>query len=458
MTEFNIKKAEKRSGYFLTLIAVVTVILYFDIVNHYWFIKLSGGFLIKIWIPPLLLFLFVLIRMMVKKENIFSISKINLFLLFYAISGIVAMLLNEPLNFAIKYYLIMIAPVWFYVVISETIRDNKDIELLIKVLFFCGLGFCLQTISYGLQSKESSLVQEEFVSSAGNAISFGGDPIFRVKDEGTEGTYTTLSRGVLNVEHSNYCGMLTPLFLFGIMYYMRSKGKDKFIYLGGSFLMLSQIIDTNSRSGIATVLVGIFILFWCLYRYEKTERVKIVIMLTLGVTAVVVYLIAFSKWMLFIRFLGFFTMVELPPFLREYQYLLQFSDAVDPHIATMGESFNTFLASPLFGSGFVFKGEEDQELNRYLFILASAGVFTFISYVLFFGGLIVSTRKTMLNFKPLKSHELNYGYLFFAFGIAFLFKLNNQGQELFYYWIVFALASAWIRNCKREQFAIRRIL
>jgi len=454
MTAFKIKKVEKRSGYILSLIAGITVLLYFDIVNHYWFLKLLGGFLIKIWVPPLLLFLYVLIRRMIRKENIFKIRIINLSLVVYAIAGIIAMLLNEPLYSAIKYYLIMIAPVWFYVVISETVRDNKDIELLIKVLFFCGLVLSLQTFYYNSQLKGSSLLEEEITSSAGNTIGFGGDTTFKIKDEGT---YTVLSRGVLNVEHSNYCGMLTPLILFGIMYYISSKGKDKFIYLGGSFLMLFQIIDTMSRAGIATVLVGIIILSWCLYRYEKTKRVKIVVMLTIVVTAGVVYLVAFSNLILIIRFITLFNMFDLPLFLQDYLEIIQHSQVIDPHIATMSESFNTFLSSPFFGSGFDFK-EGAQELNRYLFILASAGVFTFISYVLFFLVLTVSVRKAMLSFRLLKSYELNYGYLFFAAGIAFLFKFNNQGQELFYYWIVFALASAWIRNCKREQTAIRRIV
>jgi len=443
--------SRKRISPYFILINGVAILLYFDIVNHYWFVKLLGGYLIRIWVPPFLLFLFVLIQMMVKGANIFSMRPINVPLFFYALFGLAAMLFNESLFGAIKYYLIMIAPVWFYAVLTDGLKDNMDVARMMKVLFFCGFLFCIQTAYYRIQSAETPIPEQDIVISAGNVIGFGGVTPAKVKKGES---FVEHSRGILNVEHGNYCGMLTPLVLFGLMSFVCSRGRTRFFYLVVSFLMLAQIIDTMSRVGMVTVAVGIFILGWYIFQYKKRERLKIIITLSFIITAAIAYLIAFDKMAAVIRFLDLVPMFELPSFLREYKGLLPHVDVVDPHIATMGESFKTFLASPLFGSGFVFKGEGTQELNRYLFILASAGIFTFISYILFFWGLIVSIRKTMLNFRPLKSYELNYGYLFFAFGIAFLLKFSNQGQELFYYWIIFAIASAWVRNTKNERLIV----
>ena len=62
--------SRKRISPYFILINGVAILLYFDIVNHYWFVKLLGGYLIRIWVPPFLLFLFVLIQMMVKGANI----------------------------------------------------------------------------------------------------------------------------------------------------------------------------------------------------------------------------------------------------------------------------------------------------------------------------------------------------------------------------------------------------
>lgn len=49
-------------------------------------------------------------------------------------------------------------------------------------------------------------------------------------------------------------------------------------------------------------------------------------------------------------------------------------------------------------------------------------------------------------FFPAKTGEINYGYFFAACTIMYLVKMLNQAGETFYYWIVFALSSAWIRN------------
>lgn len=429
--------------YFIIL-AGVTILLYFDVVNHFWFLKLFGGFLIKIWLPPFLLFLYVLSTMTARKENIFILRTINLPLVGYAFFGLVSMLLNDSLFGAIKYWLIMIAPVWFYAVLTDGLKENRDIIRILKVLFFCGFLFCVQTAYYRIQSIDSSIEEQEIVTSAGNVISFGGVPSVKVKGEGG---FVEYSRGVLNVEHGNYCGMLAPLSLFGMMSFLYARGKVRYVYLLVSILMLAQIIDTMSRTGMVTTAIGLCGMFLLIYCNDKNKR-KMVLTLAGGMAlASLTYIIASNKVFILLRFLTIFNMFELPQFLAEPLSAIVHHDAIDPHLATMGESIRAFLSSPLFGTGYLIR-EDGQELNRYLVILSTAGIFTFITYMMFFLGLICLLYRTMRSFSANDTDGANYGYLFFASGVMYFFKLMNQGLELHYYWIMMALASAWARNTK----------
>lgn len=440
---------EKRRGVVTTyffILAGVTILLYFDVVNHFWFLNLLGGFLIKIWLPPFLLFLYVLCKMIARQENILSIRSINLPLLGYAFFGLVAMFLNDSLRGAIKYSLIMIAPVWFYVALTDGLKENRDVIRILKVLFFCGFLFCIQTAYYRIQSIDHPLEEQEIVTSAGNVIGFGGVTAeIKVKEDGGAVEH---SRGVLNVEHGNYCGMLAPLSLFGIMSFIYTRRWVRFAYLCASVLMLAQIIDTMSRVGMMTAAIGISIMFLLIYRNDKNKRKMLLALAGSMVLAGLTYIFAFNKAFILLRFLTIFNMFELPQFLSEPLSNIVHHDVIDPHVATMIESIQAFLSSPLFGAGYIVR-EGLQELNRYLFILSSAGIFTFISYMMFFFGLLYLLYRTMNSCTAKDTDGMNYGYLFFASAVMFLFKFFNQGQELFYYWIIIALASAWARNTRR---------
>jgi hypothetical protein len=389
-----------------------------------------------------------MIMMMIRRDNIFRIRSVNFALFLYAFFGLLAMLINESLPMAIKYYLIMIGPVWFYAVLSDGLKNNKNVERILKILFFCGLLFCLQTFYFHIRSERSLIEEQSIITSAGNVISFGSPATVFVK-EGEE--YVKRSRGVLNVEQGNYCGMLAPLVLFGLIFFIYSRRKSRFIYLAGSLLMSAQIIDTMSRSGIATLIIGLAVLSWYLFHYERKWRIQLVVLVLALVASCIVYITVFDKMFIIIRFLHILNnMFELPSFLQEYLVIIQHSDKTDPHVVAMADGMKIILANPFFGAGYILD-EAIQVHNRYLFILASSGIYTLIAYLLFILGLFVSIRKTMLNYKPLAWNNINYVYLFLAVTIAFLFKLFNQGQELYYYWIIFALASAWIRNIKREK-------
>jgi len=56
--------------------------LYFELPNQVWFLSLLGGYLIKIWVPPLLLFLFVFIMKFKSGKPLFEVNLLNASLFF----------------------------------------------------------------------------------------------------------------------------------------------------------------------------------------------------------------------------------------------------------------------------------------------------------------------------------------------------------------------------------------
>src|SRR3972149_4971640 len=86
-------------------LSAVTVFLYFELMTQVWFLGLLGGYLIKVWVPPLLLFFYILTKKMIIGEDFRKIKFATLILALYAIFGFIAMLTSEEsLYLAIQYY------------------------------------------------------------------------------------------------------------------------------------------------------------------------------------------------------------------------------------------------------------------------------------------------------------------------------------------------------------------
>ena len=247
--------------------------------------------------------------------------------------------------------------------------------------------------------------------------------------------------------------MIGPSILFSILFFLQSKKKIKYLYLAIGSFALYQTTNVMSRTALFSLIVGIGVLLYTLYRNEKKMRTKIVIISFCLVTISAFYIILYKMVLVrrFLQTLGFLEMGDLTAYLESYGLGVSSIEYADLHILSVIESLNAFCQSPLLGAGYVFTEQVINEHNRYLFILVSSGLLTLIPYILFFLVLISSIREVMINFSRLELHKINYGYIFFACGIMFIFKLLDEGMEAFYYWIIFSLASALIRNCKREQ-------
>jgi len=425
-------------------VAALLLFLYFELPNQVWFLSLLGGYLIKIWVPPLLLFLFVFIMKFKAGKPLFEVNLLNASLFFYCLFGLVAMLLNESsLYFAFKYYLIMVAPVWCYFVVYECFRDNRDIARILHILLFCTILVSLYSVYLGwltVHSPESIL--REIRTSQGNIVGIGG--IAYYAEKGT----IEYSRGFSIYEHGKYCAFLSFFIFFSALYYLKSKKKWRYVYLTISVFFLYQIIHSLARVGIVSFLAGYVVLLFCLYHFREVDRRKL-LFFSLGSGVVFLAIVAGNVIVVrrFLQLLNVLDIGVLNQYLEAFDiYSFSSVQFADPHIQSSRDSIKAISEHPLLGKGFAFAEHTVREHNRYLFILVSAGLLTLAPYTVFF---IVQSAQAIRRanvFFPANERGINYGHFFAACAVMYVLKLLNQAGEIFYYWIVFALSAAWIRN------------
>ncbi len=453
-SQLSLDNAGRMSRLHFIFVAAVTIFLYFELMTQIWFVKLLGGYLVKVWLPPFILFIYLFSKMMLRGKSTLRLDFLNSMLLFYSVFGLISMLINEEtLHLAIKYYLVMIAPIWFYAFIIDSFKDNRDIELMIKVLFWSCILLSIYTYSLQKQylTSPSGTTVEEITTSAGNILELNRPTLY-----GT--TEIEFQRAVVGYEMGKYCGMLAPAVLFGILLFLKLPNRTKYIYIVLSFIMLFQIVNTISRAGLVSTFIGIGFLISLLYIHERNIRIKIVLFssLTFGLTFIY-FLSRNGINLIFIRLAEILSRLGVDRFndyldAHGFSGFVAGSSYIDPHIFSIGESLKAFIENPFLGNGYTFSEQYLWEHNRYLFILTSSGLLTIVPYILFLMGLIFLVRRAMLHGKSCKATGINYIYLLYACNIIFLFKLLNEGMETFFYWIFFALATAWIRNIKREGF------
>ncbi len=436
----------KMSAVAFAVMASAIVLLYTEAITQVWFLQLCGGYQVRSW----LLALFLLIITLVDRPRTKPIpaDKNYLLLSVYALFALIAMFFNESSWWlAIKYWLIMVAPAWLYIVIVENFRDNRDIGKMVKIIFFACFIFSVYTHCYDLYYRSNpDGITRAVTTNFGNMVQ---------RSEAWFGVgKTEHSRGLMTVENSKYCGMLGPAILFGLFYFFCRKQKYRYIWMVPSFFMLYVCLNTLSRAGIITVFAGLAVLILCLFYYERSRRKEI------GIFSFVMLLA--GSWVIFkyqpnaflrtIQLLNVFHLRRIDEYLARHDVLI-FSGAAyaDPHLVSVQASWQAFLAHPFLGSGFTAITTYPDEHNRYLFILASAGLLTFIPYVLFLLKTVWSSAKAVSVYARRTGMEFKYLYFLHACNFMFLVKLTNEGMETFFYWIFFALATAWIRNLAVDQ-------
>jgi len=444
----------------LGALLILTICLnYFEVYNHYWFIKLAAGYVIKIWILPVLLFCFLLFKELLAKGYSFplkAVSGVNLFIFFYVLFGFISLTVHEQPYYIGKYGLIMFAPLTLYVVIIDFFRDSRALGNALKWLFISGVIYSLVATVYF-----------NFVPSD----EWNNDAI-KVRYMLTDVTDTRALKEFKNIHgfgYGNYAVretlpgiaepafgvMLAPLILIGFYYAMNSSGLLKFFYFVSSFFMFYTLTNTLARSSFVAFMIGLVLFLWLI-----REKKKDVLIILLAITTILLT----NKPMQyrFIQLIGAVVQeaVKKPPVVQEavkkMEKKVYFSN--DGHIDSIFETYKNFKKAPFLGNGISYmesKYKDNRwyaEHNRYLYMLSTAGLLTVIPYAGFILSLILISLKTLINKLRTnkKLSDIGSGLVLCPSVLLFAIQINNAGMETYYYWIFFGLAAAWIRNSKSE--------
>ncbi len=441
-------------------IIIVILIIYFETFYHYWFLKLLGGYNIKVWLLPFGLFFFFLFRKMIQGSLNFpnkKISYLNFLIIIYVLSGFGALLVHETLWNIGKYSLLMFTPVMLYMSIIYGIRDNKDIERILKLLLVVGLIYAAYTayLFYYVGPNEWRLepIKRTFMFSDTTVV-FDPNKIADFYMGGNQGRIIRSS--LPGIDQPKFGGMLAPLVLVGFYFAINSKGCLRIFYYTSALFLIFTIMSTLARSSILALFVGITLFFLAvrkkltglLFGISICGLTAVILIFTEGAIDRIIHLLGS------IDFLGQTELINKLATKRGIEF------TEDGHITSYFEGIKVFKDAPLHGIlGMGIQNFEDifsnnrwgVPHNRYMYLLDTVGLMTLIPYIGFIIALIFVVRRTFLNRLKTHYYSCNLGLIFYPSIVLLAIKLNNEGMETYYYWIFFGLAVAWIRNLAYEE-------
>lgn len=427
------------------IVSLVLMSLYFEVVWQVWFLQLLGGYLVKVWILPLALLAWVLIAREKLDLNVgmFLLSSLGL----YSVFALLSLYVNETIYFALKWYLIMIAPLWAFVVIVTKFRSNVDIRRFLLVLLICGTAqAAYSTYSFNAWVGSGEAQRSEIVTNMGNTMGGGEGAKFSVTADAP-----TVRFGDVSFEMGKFAAMLFPVAVLSLCYPLNKRLYMRLWGFGLALAILYLIVATNSR---AAVLASIVAMSSLLYYQTRMGFVRKRILLFMAPAVLFVLVSSIPTWLRVLQGLTFFDLDVRVPLVGDLmaQYGVRRWD--DAHLTSMSDSLQYLSKNYLLGAGysevlyadFVYGSEH----NRVLFILASTGLLTAVPYVMFVGGILVQNWRCMWQAYRNNLQEAQLGLVLFTCNLMFILKLIGEGMEAFYYWIFFALTAAWIRNCRRD--------
>lgn len=442
---------EHKNRYSLAMLLTTAVIIfnYFETANIFLIIKLLGGYMIRVWVPPLLLLYVILIqKLMLGRLDIpaRNIKGLNILLVMYIFFGYLSMIANGLTPFYIaQSALIMFMPLSLYVVIIDNFRKNSYIESILKIFFAIGMVLSLYSIYvfYFIGFDAINLNPIEIETRVG-VIGPTGTDVFVPKD--AESTYR---HTLIGLSPDRFSGIISVLVLVGFYHAITSTGLVKYFYYTASTIMIFVIIGTMSKSGVVSLFVGIMMFLWCMRKKIQKRFMIVIVGIIMGILIYNEYSIIRLIILLDSMWTFFFDSEFFRGLLLKYVHSY---GGVETHVESFEYGFRFFMEAPIWGHGIpnieeVFKFIRQFSIhNRYLYILISAGVVTLIPYIGFIATLIVIARKTLLDGIKANSAINNIGFVLYPGCILFMVKLLNEGMETYYYWIFFGLTAAWIRN------------
>lgn len=428
-----------------TVVCLVSLFLYFEVQWQEWFLWLLRGYLVKVWLPPLALLFWVLIE----REKLDLHVGVFLFsnLALYSVFALLSLYVNETTYFAFKWYLIMIAPVWSFVVIVTKFRSNVDIRRFLRVLLICGVAqAAYSTYSFNAWIGSGQSQRPEIVTNQGNTIGGGEGAKFSV----TAGT-PTARFGDVSFEQGKFAALLFPLAVLGLCYAGNGSFRTRLLGFGLALAILYLTVATNSRAAVIASIVAMSSL---LYYQAKLGFVRKKIWLLMAPAVLLVLVSNLPTWLRLLQGLTYFDVDARLPLVGDLMAQYGVARWDDTHLTSIGDSLRYLSRNYLLGAGYsevLFSNPEyGSEHNRVVFILASTGLLTAGPYVAFVSGLLVQNWRCMWQAYPNNRQEAQLGLVLFTCNLMFIIKLVGEGYETFYYWTFFALTAAWMRNCRRD--------
>lgn len=441
----------------LCLTAGIVVFNYFEIHHNLWFLQLLDGYVIKMWLPPVLLFLCLLTAGRKKMWGRLFTGRVRYMhgiLLLYVFFGTLSLVINEDPYSVGKYGLIMFAPLTLYAAVLAICDDRRRIETLLVTLFWTGVVlsfyvFYLYDVA-GLDSWRDRTVPMTYMWS-----SHAED--FRLSLNYHQGrNYFAYSRTLKFIAEPAFASMLAPLVLFGFQAASGPGARLRGLYYLPAAFLFYTLLNTACRAAFIAFMVALPVFLW-LARKRKPH-----VLVILAIVATLTFSNGFMQYRMLqlggtvLNKVGEYVDLPVPDkWIDELQRTIErrVEVHIDGHVESVPKTWNDIQTAPLTGNGpsallAKYRGDATgwgTEHNRYLYIAAAAGLLTAAPYTLFIATLIVLSLLALKKQAGTDTDRLDIGSLLTAAVIFFFIQLNNCGLERYYYWVFFALTAAWVK-------------
>ena len=437
-------------------IIILCLIMYFDTLDQYWFIKMLDGYVIKIWLPPVLMFSAFYCRRLVQgrlKYPVRNTTPLTMMIGAYIFAGSLSLLFHETPYYIGKYGLMMFAPFTLYFVIVYGFRDNRNIESLVKLLFVFGVIYSLFSLFLfyyvGAEAWQIETIQKKFMLSDSTAAFNPNTHATFYSDKLKE---YIIRVGPPGIDEPKFGAMLGPLVLAGIYYAMNSTHRIyRVLYSAGAILLTISVFATLARSSIGALFAGLL----CFFLIQKNKISGIATGLLVFILVVVIMISVPGALDRILQLMGNFSFLAEMEMVDELIKDREVYMRVDGHVESYGVGFRLLRDAPFGGLLGIGMTEFDNIFgpgnrftvphSRYMKILDTAGSLALIPYIGFIVLLMyISWRTIKEEDKLINGNDL--GRVLLSAVVLLAVRLNNQGMESYYYWIFFGLMAAWIRN------------
>ncbi len=460
----NIRRLFKEPGIILLLYLVV-VLSYYTVFEQYWFLKLTNGYLIKVWIPNLLIISVVFIKYEVidkRHRPPFTIKRdyaypLYVILFVLAVWDLIALYgHNQGAWYIGKYGLVSFSPVLLCVAIIILARNDMIIQRILFLIFLFGI---VNVLDVELRYLSGDDYTDPLTMSTGLQIGGYGESS-KISLSNAE---DLIRHGKVAIGVNTYASWLMALPIVG--YYFGKKSSNYilkcFYYLSAIFIFYA-VLAAMTRAAILALFAGMIVFFFLdIFRSSKVKALRSILVVFVIIGIVISYNPGAT-----IRFLilAFSTPAGLDSTYIEdrlFKYGMSQThidmsrSSKDPHLQRFGRSLSLLKDSPIIGVGWS-RQYSVNEHNWFLQQLVIYGVLSFLISTMYFLSMIYKIWKVLKKSLYLKYSNSSLGILLFSCVIASLVYLNASPGINMNFWIIFGLAIAWARNTYEIQHADMR--